>query len=241
MNQTRFRHCVVLSVTLLCLASSLSRARTWTSKSEKSSVEASFVAILPGTAVLRRDNSGKQIRVPLAQLNVNDQKWVMAKTGWGRVWTSSDGREIIADFKSADGKTVTHERLDGRSVTTAISRFSPADRAYIESRAAKDAVGAINTRGEFAGKVVSIADGDTITVLYRQQQVKIRLKGIDAPEETQPFGEAAEKLLSTLALGKEVSVIVTGRDTYARVLGIVSVGELSVNDEILRTGMAWHS
>jgi hypothetical protein len=36
---------------------------------------------------------------------------------------------------------------------------------------------------DFTGKVVAVADGDTITVLRDKEQVKIRLAGIDAPEK----------------------------------------------------------
>ena len=37
---------------------------------------------------------------------------------------------------------------------------------------------------ELTGKVISVADGDTITILTDQkQQVKIRLYGIDTPED----------------------------------------------------------
>jgi endonuclease YncB( thermonuclease family) len=37
------------------------------------------------------------------------------------------------------------------------------------------------------GRVVAVADGDTITLLDRnRQQHKIRLAGIDAPEKAQP-------------------------------------------------------
>lgn len=35
----------------------------------------------------------------------------------------------------------------------------------------------------FTGKVVNVADGDTITVLRDRTQVKVRLLEIDAPEK----------------------------------------------------------
>ena len=41
---------------------------------------------------------------------------------------------------------------------------------------------------EFTGKVVGVADGDTITVLYEgKKQYKVRLQHIDCPETRQPF------------------------------------------------------
>ncbi len=47
------------------------------------------------------------------------------------------------------------------------------------------------------GRVVGVADGDTITVLDADdQQHKIRLGGIDAPEKAQPFGQRAKERMS---------------------------------------------
>ncbi len=39
---------------------------------------------------------------------------------------------------------------------------------------------------DFTGKVVGVADGDSITVLRDREQVKVRLANIDAPERAQP-------------------------------------------------------
>ena len=52
------------------------------------------------------------------------------------------------------------------------------------------------------GKVVKIADGDTLTILVDSQQLKIRLSDIDTPERKQPFGTRAKLALSELAFGK---------------------------------------
>src|ERR1041385_1768870 len=49
------------------------------------------------------------------------------------------------------------------------------------------------------GRVVRIADGDTITVLDGvNEQHRIRLQGIDAPESQQAFGAQSKKNLSDL-------------------------------------------
>jgi len=43
------------------------------------------------------------------------------------------------------------------------------------------------------GRVVSVADGDTLTLLDTTNQThKIRLAGIDAPEKKQDFGQKAK-------------------------------------------------
>ena len=52
------------------------------------------------------------------------------------------------------------------------------------------------------GKVVSVADGDTITVLVGRKQMKVRLAEIDAPERRQPFGTRAKKQWPSLSSEK---------------------------------------
>lgn len=75
-----------------------------------------------------------------------------------------------------------------------------------------------------SGKVVGVADGDTITVLdANRQQHKIRLQGIDAPEKAQPFGQRSKENLSRLVAGKDVRVEWEKRDKYERIVGKIWV------------------
>lgn len=93
----------------------------------------------------------------------------------------------------------------------------------------------------FTGKVVGIADGDTITVLDRDnKQHKIRLAGIDAPELGQPFGQTAKRKLSDLVFEKMVTVVGTETDRYGRLVGQVFLLGLDVPLEMLNAGLAWH-
>jgi endonuclease YncB( thermonuclease family) len=49
------------------------------------------------------------------------------------------------------------------------------------------------------GRVVAIADGDTLTVLTSDRvQHPVRLAGIDTPEKRQPFGQVAKDHLSSV-------------------------------------------
>jgi endonuclease YncB( thermonuclease family) len=91
----------------------------------------------------------------------------------------------------------------------------------------------------FAGKVIGVSDGDTLTVLDRQQPVRVRLAGIDAPETGQPFARRAKTSLSELAFGKVALVDAHGRDVYGRVLGRVRVGSVDLSAEQVRRGYAW--
>lgn len=91
------------------------------------------------------------------------------------------------------------------------------------------------------GRVVAVADGDTLTVLDAQQkQHKIRLLGIDAPEKAQPFGQKSKESLSLLAFQKQVQVRSSKKDRYGRTVGQVFVGNTDVCLEQVKLGMAWH-
>src|SRR5690606_1096801 len=75
------------------------------------------------------------------------------------------------------------------------------------------------------GRVVSVHDGDTITVLDAKQfQHRIRFNGIDAPELGQPFSQRARQHLADLVADQDVTVDWTEMDRYGRILGTVTVG-----------------
>lgn len=67
------------------------------------------------------------------------------------------------------------------------------------------------------GQVVSIADGDTFTLLDAdKKQTKIRLHGIDCPENGQSYGNQAKKFVSDRIFKKTVNVVVKDIDRYGR-------------------------
>ena len=95
------------------------------------------------------------------------------------------------------------------------------------------------TAADIVGRVVGVTDGDTLTVLVGRKQVKVRLAEIDAPESKQPYGTRSKQSLSELAYNKTVRVVDHGTDRYRRTLGRVYVGNVDVNAEQVRRGMAW--
>ena len=91
------------------------------------------------------------------------------------------------------------------------------------------------------GRVVAIADGDTLTVLdATKTQHKIRLAGIDAPEKKQPFGTRSRQHLSDKVFGKDVIVETSKLDRYGRTIGKVRVGDIDANLAQIEAGLAWH-
>lgn len=97
------------------------------------------------------------------------------------------------------------------------------------------------------GKVVSVADGDTLTILDEARvQHKIRLAQIDAPETShgknkpgQPFGNDSKQSLAQLTFGKVVTASCGDTDRYGRSVCGISVDGIDVNREQVQRGMAW--
>jgi endonuclease YncB( thermonuclease family) len=90
------------------------------------------------------------------------------------------------------------------------------------------------------GNVVSVYDGDTVTILDGTTQIKVRLEGIDTPETKQPFGTRAKQALSEMVFGKQVRVEWQEKDRYGRTLGHIHFDGKWINLEMVNQGVAWH-
>jgi endonuclease YncB( thermonuclease family) len=91
------------------------------------------------------------------------------------------------------------------------------------------------------GLVIAVTDGDTLRVLdAQQQQHRVRLYGIDAPESHQAFGNRSRQYLASLAFRQNVTVTYSEKDRYGRILGTVFRDRQNLNLEMVRAGMAWH-
>jgi endonuclease YncB( thermonuclease family) len=78
-----------------------------------------------------------------------------------------------------------------------------------------------------------------LIVLLDRQEVRVRLKEVDAPELKQPFGKRSRQSLTDLCAKKEARVSWTEKDRNGRTLGQVWCGGIDANTEQVRRGMAW--
>lgn len=92
-------------------------------------------------------------------------------------------------------------------------------------------------------KVISIADGDSFTVLFADNHTqRIRMHGIDCPERNQPFSSVAKKFTSDLIFGKIVYLKEKDIDRYGRLVALVYTlpSGVCINEQLLKAGLAWH-
>ena len=92
-----------------------------------------------------------------------------------------------------------------------------------------------------AATVLSIGDGDSISVLERGQKLKVRLACIDAPETAQsPYGMASRNQLKTLLhIGSTVSLRVQAVDRYGRTVAEVIGNKGPINLAVVQSGQAF--
>lgn len=91
----------------------------------------------------------------------------------------------------------------------------------------------------FHGVVISVHDGDTLTLQIGIEQKKIRLAGIDAPELKQLFGPESRDALRQSVLNQSVTVDTNKQDRYGRAVGKVLLNGEDVNLKQVSAGLAW--
>lgn len=92
-------------------------------------------------------------------------------------------------------------------------------------------------------KVIRVIDGDTFEIDGGE---RVRLIGVDTPESVKPnasvecFGKDSSEYLKSLVEGKEVRLESdqTNRDRYARLLRYAYLGDIFINEQIVREGYA---
>ncbi|WOL01894.1 hypothetical protein Cni_G10613 [Canna indica] len=72
------------------------------------------------------------------------------------------------------------------------------------------------------------------------RKYRIRLRGIDAPESSMPFGKEAKEELVKLVQGKCLKVYAYGDDRYGRCVGDIYCNGVYVQEKMLKKGLAWH-
>lgn len=89
--------------------------------------------------------------------------------------------------------------------------------------------------------VTKVIDGDSLKAKTKEgKEYEIQVEGIDAPELKQPHGKEATEALSKMVMGKEIKVTWTKKDNFDRLLAQIHVDKTHANQEMLRTGHAWH-
>lgn len=89
------------------------------------------------------------------------------------------------------------------------------------------------------GKAVSVIEADSLVVVGASRKERIDLYGIDAPTKEQDFADAAKDFTIYRVRGKTLQIEPVGKSRQGRTLAIVTVDDMVLNRELVRSGLAW--
>jgi len=93
---------------------------------------------------------------------------------------------------------------------------------------------------DFAARVVTVHEGDRLTIRHDGRNETIYLKGIDCPELKQPYGKQAKHAAAAYVGNRDVVVRGLTRDKQGRVSAEVLLDDgRNVGRELLKEGLAW--
>ncbi|MBW6519888.1 MAG: thermonuclease family protein [Desulfoarculaceae bacterium] len=91
----------------------------------------------------------------------------------------------------------------------------------------------------FSARVMKVVDGDSLEVNYQGKKLRVRLWGIDTPEWQQEFSHKAKAFTKNRVQGRWVELQPKAWDKYGRLVAVVKVEGSTLNEELLREGLAW--
>jgi micrococcal nuclease len=162
--------------------------------------------------------------------------------------------EIASDETKKQEKPEKKDETDKNedSGTTPVA-VAPTEEKTDESADKKDEESKKDTQKQEDSKpklptatVTRVVDGDTIEIMFKGKEEDVRLLLIDTPETKHPqkpveaFGPEASQFVKDTLEGKEVGIKVgkEERDKYNRLLAYVFINEETIQEMLLRNGLA---
>ncbi|MBH0228829.1 thermonuclease family protein [Halobacillus yeomjeoni] len=150
---------------------------------------------------------------------------------------AEEEKQTEADAQEKQDKAEEEKKAEEQAKAEAKAKEEEEAKAKAEAEKKKNAPNATVTR---------VVDGDTLKVNMNGKEEEIRLLLIDTPETVhpnepvQPFGPEASQFVKDTLSGQQVRVQVgkEARDKYGRMLAYVYIGEETIQEKLLRKGLA---
>lgn len=236
-----------------------------------SSAKCVCVRVVDGdTVLIRPDGMEKILTVQLAAVCAPEKGEPYYAEAAAFLANLLEGKSLEAERTEIDrfGREVCLLRCEGEDVNRAMVRsgFARFHHRYAQTAdyRAEEVEAILAKRGMWAtlsptaggpaaekeGTCLKVIDGDTI--IFREfgavDNIKIRLRGIDAPEKGQAFGAEATRRLARLIEHKNILLRFhreakesdQGRDGYSRDLATIFRKGRNINLLLVQEGCAWH-
>jgi len=145
------------------------------------------------------------------------------------------------DVVDGDGLNVYVDTKNARESADVPISVQEATIQRREARARRDYVTADALKKDISKEGYRVFDGsrntheDILAHKYR-----IRLRGVDAPEHGQSYGEEAKQILLNLVKGKPLQILVYDKDQYGRLVGDIYSEGVFIQEVLLKKGSVWH-
>ncbi|CAN1325613.1 Uncharacterized 38.1 kDa protein [Linum perenne] len=140
---------------------------------------------------------------------------------------------------------------DGDTITVYVSTANPRESSCLPGDVKAAAVQRAKARAErnypkadaLQKKIVDAGYRLVLTVQNEDvlaRKYRIRLRGVDAPESSMPYGKEAKEELVKLVQGKCLRVLIYDQDRYGRCVGDIYCNGLFIQEIMLKKGLVWH-
>lgn len=148
-----------------------------------------------------------------------------------RIWMSASGSHTtIATLQDVIGPFAILQRENNpTTISVAAVKLSEDDRNYLAEQPKRRAI---------VGKVIEVFDGDSIAV-QGDSSYRVRLAGIDAPENVQISYDKSKNSLAEKIYQKTVRVEWTNKNENNEIIGLVILDDRWINKEQVDLGWAW--
>lgn len=99
----------------------------------------------------------------------------------------------------------------------------------------------LDAAAQMKGTLGLVIDGDSFYMVQDNgRRIRIRLSGIDSPENGQPYTEESKAFLNSLLQDQEIIMTPDGTDKLGRPVAIITAAGQDIAQEMIRNGFAWH-
>ncbi|KAM0889162.1 hypothetical protein ACQ4PT_027894 [Festuca glaucescens] len=166
---------------------------------------------------------------------------------WSTTTNKPQGVKYELHTLPVDAKDVA----DGDTVTVYVDMPNPHESGNVPREVQEAVVERIKARvaknyqkADTLQKIIVDAGYRQVPNLSGEQvlakKYRIRLRGIDAPENSMPYGKEAKEELVKLVQGRTLKISVYDTDRYGRLVGDVECNGVFVQEHMLKKGLAWH-
>ncbi|MBI3355740.1 MAG: thermonuclease family protein [Nitrospirae bacterium] len=93
---------------------------------------------------------------------------------------------------------------------------------------------------DFIARVVTVHEGDRLTIYHDGRREMIYLKDVDCPELKQPYGKQAKHATAAYVGNREIVVRALNRDRHGRTTAEVVLQDgRNIAHELIKEGLAW--